>query len=77
MSYVEGHVEDIISKIDRLLGKADADRTWFITGSPDGLLVIEDGRRHGMFPVKGEAFEIELIVELHNAWPAIKEALLS
>lgn len=68
---------DIIAKIDAARILADAERPWFIAKRPtdDGLLVIEDGRLNGMFPVKGEAREIELIVAMHNAWPRIRTLL--
>ncbi len=72
-------VPDIVEVIDKLRADADADRPWFIGrhATKEGLSEIEDGRQDGMFPVTGEAAEINLIVALHNAWPVIKDALLS
>lgn len=67
----EGVIAEV-KELRELLEKA-ADPPWFIAERPtnSGLLRIEDGRQHGMFPVTGEGHEIRLVVAAINALPRL------
>jgi hypothetical protein len=41
---------------------------WFVehAATDDGLSIIDDGKEFGMFPIKGEAYEIEFAAKCVN-----------
>jgi hypothetical protein len=49
-----------IAKLRELATKAEGEK-WFVqhAATEDGLSRIDDGCQHGMFPIYGEAHEIE------------------
>jgi hypothetical protein len=56
-----------IKKLRDLAGKAEGDE-WFVqhAATDDGLSRIDDGCEHGMFPIYGEAHEIEFAAACVN-----------
>lgn len=59
--------EQEIAKLRRLAAKAKGEE-WFVqhAATTDGLSRIDDGCMHGMFPIKGEAHEIEFAAACAN-----------
>lgn len=56
-----------LAKLKKLAEKAEGEE-WFVqhTATDDGLSRIDDGCEHGMFPIYGEAHEIEFAAACVN-----------
>lgn len=56
-----------IAKLRELASKAEGEQ-WFVqhAATDDGLSRIDDGCQHGMFPIYGEAHEIEFAAACVN-----------
>lgn len=66
--------EGEIEALEKLLEKASG-LPWFAGPTlSNGLSTIGDGRRHGMYVVKGEMHEIALIIAAVNALPRLIQA---
>jgi hypothetical protein len=57
-----------LKRLRELAKKIDAESTWHVqhAATKDGLSRIDDGKQHGMFPIYGEAYEIEFAAAAVN-----------